>query len=233
MRRKQLLAVLEQTEDPAYPELVREMIAELDFERGFFILQDCMGHLRDLGEWETALRAFQKKHGKLAAGVAATLEESVRRDVIKELRSTIAEPEHRFFLALLMNVPDAGRSAQAGGAAVPEGGSGGDRRALGGRAGGAVGFRHRDPGRVFPRVAGRRDRRAAGSLPGGAATLPERRKENPRGPARSVGGATEGTALRLRGIEPAAFWSSEQCPDPRIGAFATAVDLPPRERHYT
>lgn len=104
MRRKQLLAVLEQTGDPSYSKLVREMILELDFERGFFILQECMGHLRDLGEWKSVLGVFQKKHGKLAAGVAATLEECVRRDGIKELRSSIAEPEHRFFLALLMNV---------------------------------------------------------------------------------------------------------------------------------
>jgi len=105
MRRKQLLAVLEQTGDPAYADLVREMIGELDFERGFFILQECMGHLRDLGEWLPTLRAFRGKHGKLAAGVAATLELNVRRDRIKDLRSSIAEPEHRFFLALLMNVP--------------------------------------------------------------------------------------------------------------------------------
>ncbi len=104
MRRKQLLAVLEQSGDPAYPKLVREMIAELDFERGFFILQDSMGHLRDLGAWDQALSVFRKKHGRLAAGVAATLEENVRRDVIKDLRIPIAEPEHRFFLALLMHV---------------------------------------------------------------------------------------------------------------------------------
>ncbi len=105
MRRKQLLDVLEQTGDPAYPALVLEMVTELDFERGFFILQNCMGHLRDFDEWEAVLGAFQKKHGALAAGVLATLEECVRRDVIKAMRSTITEPEHRFFLALLMNVP--------------------------------------------------------------------------------------------------------------------------------
>ncbi len=105
MRRKQLLDVLEQIQDSTYAELVLEMIAELDFERGFLILQNCMGHLQNLGEWESALGAFQKKHGKLAAGVAATLEECERRDVIKGLRSTITEPEHRLFLALLMNVP--------------------------------------------------------------------------------------------------------------------------------
>lgn len=105
MRRKQLLDVLGQIEDPDYTGLVLEMIEELDFERGFFILQHCMGHLQQLQEWEPVLDAYQNKHGALAAGIAATLEESERRDTIKEMRSTISEPEHRFFLALLMNVP--------------------------------------------------------------------------------------------------------------------------------
>jgi hypothetical protein len=105
MRRRQLLDVLEQTADPIYAELVREMIAGLDFERGFYVLQNCRRHLQSLGQWEPALRAFVKRHGKLAAGVAATLEEEARRDVIKGLRRMVTEPEHRFFLALLMNAP--------------------------------------------------------------------------------------------------------------------------------
>ena len=104
MRRKQLLDMLEQTQAPAYAKLVMEMIAELDFERGFHVLKHCMGHLQYLGAWEKALGAFQKKHGVLAAGVPATLEEGVRRETIEALRSRVTEPEHRFFLALLMNV---------------------------------------------------------------------------------------------------------------------------------
>ncbi len=104
MRRKQLLAVLEETGDPGYAKLVREMIAELDFERGFYILQNCMGHLQGLGKWDEILRVFQKKHGALASGISATLNEAVRRDTIKTFRSSITDPEHRFFLALLMNV---------------------------------------------------------------------------------------------------------------------------------
>ena len=82
-----------------------EMIAGLDFERGFYVLQNCRRHLQTLGQWEPTLRAFVKRHGKLAAGVAATLEEEARRDVIKGLRGMVTEPEHRFFLALLMNAP--------------------------------------------------------------------------------------------------------------------------------
>jgi hypothetical protein len=105
LRRKQLLDVLEQVEDPSYAELVMEMIADLDFERGFYVLQHCMGYLQRLDEWGAAITAFEKKHRALAAGVVATLHEEVRRNVIKGLRSTITGPEHRFFLALLMNAP--------------------------------------------------------------------------------------------------------------------------------
>ena len=105
MRRKQLLDVLEQADDPAYASIVHEMLGTLDFERGFYILQHSMAALRDRGEWETALKIFRKRHGQLAKGVQPTLEEGVRRDLIKNMRSSIATPEHRFFLALLMNAP--------------------------------------------------------------------------------------------------------------------------------
>lgn len=105
MRRKQLLDVMEQGDAPAYAGLVKEMLGTLDFERGFFILQHSMAALRDRGEWHAALKIFRQRHGQLAAGVQATLEEGVRRDLIKNMRSTIAAPEHRFFLALLMNAP--------------------------------------------------------------------------------------------------------------------------------
>ncbi len=105
-RRKQLLDVLEKVDDPSYADLVLEMIGQLDFERGFFILQNGMGYLRRLGQWEEALHAFQQKHGALADGVGPTLEEIVRRDGLAALRSSITEVEHRFFLALLLNLAE-------------------------------------------------------------------------------------------------------------------------------
>jgi hypothetical protein len=105
MRRMQLLDVLDQANDPGYAERVKEMIADLDFERGFSVLHHCIESLRHLDQWEPVLRIFEKKHGNLGAGVATTLREDVRRSVIKSLRTTIIEPEHRFFLALLMNAP--------------------------------------------------------------------------------------------------------------------------------
>jgi hypothetical protein len=105
MRRKQLLDVLARTGDTSYEEVVLEMIAGTDFERGFSIVHHCTEYLQQFGEWETVLQTFEKKHGALAAGVGATLKEDVRRGVIKSLRGMVAEPQHRFFLALLMNAP--------------------------------------------------------------------------------------------------------------------------------
>ncbi len=105
LRRKQLLDVLEQTGDASYAALVREMLGRLDFERGFFILQNALGCLRSRGEWAETWAVFREKHGALADYVAPTLEEIVRRDGLTALRSSVTDAEHRFFLALLLNVP--------------------------------------------------------------------------------------------------------------------------------
>lgn len=104
-RRNQLLDVLEQTGDERYPEIVREMLRALDFERGFFTLQNGMGHLRALGEWDDTWAVFAEKHGRLAEYVASTLEQIVQRDRLVEMRRSVTDTEHRFFLALLLSAP--------------------------------------------------------------------------------------------------------------------------------
>jgi len=104
MRRRQLLDLLARVESPEYPDLVRAMIRELDFERGFYILQSNREDLRMLGLWPSMLREFEKTHKRLANGVAATLEEEARREMIKGMRGMIHDSGRRFFLALLMNV---------------------------------------------------------------------------------------------------------------------------------
>lgn len=103
-RRKQLLDVLETIDYEGYVTLVSNMIESLDFERGFHTLQHTMDRLQILGDWDTVLAIFQEKHGALAKGVPATLAEAQRRDAITQMRYQIGNPEHRFFLALVMNV---------------------------------------------------------------------------------------------------------------------------------
>jgi hypothetical protein len=106
LRRKQLLDVLEQTGDPSYADLLTRVIGEADLESAFFLLQNGIGHLTASGEWERLRKAFARRHPKAAAPVTATLGEIIRRDAITAMRSHIEDVEHRFFLALLMNVPD-------------------------------------------------------------------------------------------------------------------------------
>ncbi len=105
MRRKQLLGVLETLDHPGYATIVGEMVESLDFERGFNILHHAMDRLQALDEWEPVLATFQKRHGELAKGIPDTLAECLRRDTISGMRYHIDDPDHRFFLALLMNVP--------------------------------------------------------------------------------------------------------------------------------
>lgn len=105
MRRQQLLDVLETLDDPDYAKIVGEMVRSLDFERGFNTLRHAMRHLQDLDEWEAVLAAFQNRHGELAAGVPDTLAECLRRETLSGMRNQIVDPDHRFFLALLLNVP--------------------------------------------------------------------------------------------------------------------------------
>lgn len=106
-RRLQLLDVLDRTGAEDYGEVVRAMVASLDYERGFFTLQNCLVALQERGEWEETWDVFAKKHGSLAAYAAPTLEEIVWRDRLVSLRSSIEDADHRFFLALLLNVPRA------------------------------------------------------------------------------------------------------------------------------
>ena len=103
-RRRQLLDVLEKLEDPSYPDLLLEMLASLDFERGFYVLQNGMRYLRHLGKWEEAWEVFEKKHPSLSKYAAPTLDEIEWRDGIIGFRSSVTNVEHRFFLALLLNV---------------------------------------------------------------------------------------------------------------------------------
>ncbi len=106
-RRKQLLDILEQGGDPSYPDLIGEMLQRTDFERGFFILQNCSGALRAEGAWENALDLFRSTHGVLVDGIEETIDEITRRDRLVSYRGELEDPEHRFFLAILLNAPSA------------------------------------------------------------------------------------------------------------------------------
>lgn len=119
-RRTQLLDVLAAVHDASYPDLVSQMLAELDFERGFFVLQNCLDYLRTLERWDDVYRVFRRKHGSKADRIRSTLDEMVRRDTLIGARRSIQDPERRFFLALLLNLDDRKSILQFVGARFPD-----------------------------------------------------------------------------------------------------------------
>jgi hypothetical protein len=106
LRRKQLLDVLERTEHPSYGKEVLSLIQESDLESGFLILQNGISLLKQRGEWSEVWKAFSKKHGRASASLGETLEEILRRDALTAMRGSVEDPEHRFFLALMINVEE-------------------------------------------------------------------------------------------------------------------------------
>jgi hypothetical protein len=105
LRRKQILDTLEALEDSGYCDAVSACLADLDFERGFFILQNCAETLLLQGAWARIFKAFRKKHGPKADLIPPTLAGIRERDHLVSLRSEVTDPELRFFLALKLNIP--------------------------------------------------------------------------------------------------------------------------------
>jgi hypothetical protein len=104
--------------------LIGQIISCADFQTVFQTLEAAFYHLVAMAqqsrtcawdgqppppeEWEHFQELFKKahhKHGRLVTLLPPVIGEMQRESVLVELRSQITEPEHRFFLALLLNLP--------------------------------------------------------------------------------------------------------------------------------
>ncbi len=91
--------------DPEYDSVLERFVRELDFEDAFFaIRQDLRLSSFDLDRLAHLTDVLRERHGELADMTQATLEEDVRLGNITSRRHSITNTEHRFFLALLMNL---------------------------------------------------------------------------------------------------------------------------------
>lgn len=105
----------------AYP-LVGELISSSDVQTTFLIItavfENLVNHARESNfngqngesgvEWENFHELFRKahdKHGEVVNLIAPVLGEMQRQGTLVDLRRCVTESEHRFFLALLLNVP--------------------------------------------------------------------------------------------------------------------------------
>jgi hypothetical protein len=98
--------------------MIGDLICSSDFQTAYFALEaffhsvknNQMDSLFGLSTGDDRFTALLERargaHGELVDLIPAVLEEQVRQQNIIQRRSTITSDEHRFFLALLLNVPD-------------------------------------------------------------------------------------------------------------------------------
>jgi hypothetical protein len=98
--------------------MIGELVCASDFHTAYFVLTETYHHLQSnemdvLFGLSTGKDRFKKilerckdAHGELTDLVMPALEEQERQQSIIKRRSTITSDEHRFFLALLLNISD-------------------------------------------------------------------------------------------------------------------------------
>lgn len=97
--------------------MLADLVTSSDFHTTYFILSEAAQHLRrnqmdelfglSTGQdrFNTLLEKARSVHGELVDKFVAVLEEQDRQMDIVNRRGTITGEEHRFFLALLLNIP--------------------------------------------------------------------------------------------------------------------------------
>lgn len=104
-KKSQLLRLLLIIKSPAYERLAKLAIDNSDLHIAFLVLRQAIVHFETLDVFERLVEAARNRHGEDLELLLPSLEEEWRRSLIVTLRKQITEPDHRFFLALLMNLP--------------------------------------------------------------------------------------------------------------------------------
>jgi hypothetical protein len=119
IRKLQTVSMLLNLQPPGHDELIRDLISVSDFQTTFLILQNASQMLRSTqieqffqlstshDRFGSLLAQARQKHGQLVDYLLPVFAEAQRQDDIVRRRQFITSNEHRFFLALLLNVPSA------------------------------------------------------------------------------------------------------------------------------
>ena len=117
IRKTQTVTMLLNLRKPEYDNLISDLISASDFHTTFLILLTTYRMLTDnqlerffhvstsRDRFNALLEKARQKHGGLVDYVPPVLEEFERQEDIVRRRQFITSNEHRFFLALLLNVP--------------------------------------------------------------------------------------------------------------------------------
>ncbi len=131
MKKLQSVSLLLGTRHTEADSMITDAVRRSDFQTAYLILEETFYHLKhnqisDLfnlptgrDRFATILDEARRVHGELVDVVLPVLEEQERQLRIVERRRTITSEEHRFFLALLLNVPDRKRILELVGQQYP------------------------------------------------------------------------------------------------------------------
>jgi len=121
IKKVQSASLLLSMKHPDADEIIGEALASSDFHTALAITEVAFNQLnndqveRSFGlstgrqRFDSYLEIVRRRHGELADLIMPVIEESQRQNYIARRRQQITGNEHRFFLALLMNVPDKAR----------------------------------------------------------------------------------------------------------------------------
>lgn len=114
-KKMQCIVSMIRVRHPKADEYVRNWIREADFQTVFMILSTVRGHIRSNkleqmfglsapdDRFHTYLEAARERHGERANVFPAVFDHLEKQDEIVKRRMVVTDPEHRFFLALLLN----------------------------------------------------------------------------------------------------------------------------------
>ena len=112
-----MLLRLQPATAPAHP-LLATLLASADLETTFLVLGRCVGTL-GFGNCAALLDVARQRHGRRAEQLLPAIEESRRQAHLVRLRGPVQDPERRFFLALLLNLPTRRHIPAVRGGALP------------------------------------------------------------------------------------------------------------------
>ncbi len=118
IKRVQSASLLLTIAHPDADAMIGELLARSDFQTAFSILDLARTHLlgnrleKEFGisageqRFQTLMEIARRRHGELVDLIQPVFEEAERQHNLIQRRAQITSNEHRFFLALLLNIPD-------------------------------------------------------------------------------------------------------------------------------
>ena len=105
LRRVQMLAFLDKVNSPRFADIAELSIVNSDLYGAYLIFDYLRFSPNGLKVFDSLIDVARQRHGSDIDRLRAVLEESDREAVIRSRRAFVTLPDHRFLLALLMNVP--------------------------------------------------------------------------------------------------------------------------------